>query len=106
MALILWHGARRRALQSNTPFSITPDDILIPETCPVFRQTLIRGHPDFAPSLDRLIPSLGYTPGNVVVVSWRANRLKNNASLTDLRALVDFYELVLPSPRRWQRNPS
>lgn len=74
----------------------------------MFQQPLALGSglSDMSPSLDRLIPSKGYVKGNVVVVSWRANRLKNNASLADLRALVDFYELVLPSPKRWQRSPA
>uniref|UniRef100_A0AB74UMJ1 Uncharacterized protein n=1 Tax=Caulobacter phage BL57 TaxID=3348355 RepID=A0AB74UMJ1_9VIRU len=47
---------------------------------------------DHSPSLDRIDNALGYVPGNVVVVSWKANRLKNSGSLQDLKALLTFYE--------------
>lgn len=40
--------------------------------------------------MDRIIPELGYTKGNVVVISFRANRLKNDATYEELRALADY----------------
>jgi hypothetical protein len=40
-----------------------------------------------SPSLDRIIPDRGYVPGNVRVVSDRANRLKGKRSLSELRLL-------------------
>lgn len=45
------------------------------------------------PSVDRIIPELGYTKGNVRVISNRANLLKNNASIEEI-------ELVLEDLRR------
>lgn len=35
---------------------------------------------------------LGYTPDNVVVVSWRANRLKSDATAGELATIAAFYE--------------
>lgn len=46
---------------------------------------------DNSPTLDRIRNELGYVPGNVAVVSYRANRLKSDASLDELRAITKFY---------------
>lgn len=43
--------------------------------------------------------------GNVVVVCWRANRLKNSASIAEMRQLADFYDLVTPAAPRRVMNP-
>ena len=45
-------------------------------------------------SIDRIIPSLGYVRGNVVVVSWRANSLKKDATLKEMEALYTFYKNI------------
>lgn len=88
---IMCYSARRRALERKLPFSITPADIKIPEMCPVLGMKLkkcgYRGS-DNSPTVDRIIPGKGYVPGNIVVISHRANRIKNNATLAELRAIV------------------
>lgn len=43
-------------------------------------------------SLDRIDSSKGYTVGNVAFLSWQANRLKNDATLAQLQALVKYME--------------
>lgn len=40
------------------------------------------------PSLDKIIPKLGYVKGNVWVVSNKANRIKSNATIEELELLV------------------
>ena len=47
-----------------------------------------------SPSLDRIIPELGYVKGNVVIVSFKVNRVKNNSSLEELTKITNFYEGV------------
>lgn len=47
-------------------------------------------HHDANATLDRVIPSKGYTKGNVVFISFRANRLKADATLQELQALVHY----------------
>ena len=45
------------------------------------------------PSIDRIIPSLGYVPGNVAVISLAANRIKSDC--TDpavFRRVADWLE--------------
>jgi hypothetical protein len=78
--------ARNRARRDGILFTITVDDILIPKICPVFGTHLEHSREN-APSLDRRINSKGYVPGNVFVISGRANRLKSDASADELRRL-------------------
>jgi hypothetical protein len=42
-----------------------------------------------SPSLDRKNSSEGYVPGNVWVISWRANDLKRDGTLAEFRAMVE-----------------
>lgn len=92
----LWKAAKARATKRGLPFSITPDDVVIPARCPVLDIPLVRnpsrGPYDSSPSLDRKVCSLGYVPGNVVVISWRANRIKNDATAAEVRNLLAWME--------------
>lgn len=69
---------------------MTEEDFIIPEKCPVLGLSLKRG--DYgakynSPSIDRIIPGLGYTKGNVRIISYRANWLKNNATPEEIELL-------------------
>ena len=90
----MWSRAQQRAGDGGLDFTITPDNIFVPQRCPVFGTMLEVGGEckDNSPSLDRIDNTKGYVPGNVVVVSYKANRLKNNASLEELKQLVEYYE--------------
>lgn len=84
---MLWR-AKSRAAKLGVPFSITADDVVIPELCPVLGVPMELGGKTVrktSPSLDRVIPSLGYVPGNVKVISNYANIIKQGHSLEDLR---------------------
>ena len=82
----LWSSARARAKNSGLNFNIEPGDITIPDTCPVL------GIPMESPSLDRVDSTQGYVRGNIRVISWRANKLKSDATLDELRRLVAYVE--------------
>ena len=89
----LLRGAKRRALCSGLPFNLTIDDIHIPKICPVLGLSLevcAGSGGATSPSLDRIVPPLGYTKGNVLVISGEANRLKSNATLDQLKRLVSY----------------
>jgi hypothetical protein len=45
-----------------------------------------------SPSLDRIIPSLGYIEGNIVWISTRANRIKNNGTQEEHYKIAKFME--------------
>lgn len=84
----LWTSAKHNANKANLPFNLEVDDILIPEFCPYLGIALTKiygqGHLDTNASVDRIIPSLGYVKGNIQIVSRKANRMKNNASIPEL----------------------
>jgi len=88
----LYFLAKQRASQKNIKFDIDVDDIFIPEFCPILNLKLRKNHkgwsPD-APTLDRIIPEKGYVKGNIKVISGKANVMKNNASLNELKTFTE-----------------
>lgn len=94
--------AKSRAKANGHDFSITADDLVFPELCPVFGRPLSFGlghglgmklaERDWRYSLDRIDNARGYVPGNVIVVSYRANRIKSDASAEELIKVARFYE--------------
>lgn len=99
--------ARGRATIRGLPFRLCESDVVIPPVCPVFGIPLKhcdgRAGPG-SPSLDRLIPSLGYVPGNVIVVSHRANTVRGNATLAEMRRVIAYYAAVLRRAKRLKRE--
>lgn len=88
---IMLTQAKIRARSLSLPFNIEREDIIIPECCPVFPElTLTVGAGDASPSLDKLIPNLGYVKGNIYVISQRANRIKNDSTVQELQALLHW----------------
>lgn len=95
----MFKSARARATATGCPFGITLDDIQIPDKCPVLGIPLSVGESGChagSPSLDRIAPAKGYVPGNIVVVSFRANTIKSDASIEELKRVVSFYETITP----------
>lgn len=90
----LWRSAKGRASRQGIEFDLLPEDVVIPLHCPVFGIPLLISegrHTDNSPSVDRVDSSRGYVRGNVEVISWKANRLKSNATPQELRRLADYY---------------
>lgn len=88
-----------RAKENGVPFSITAEDLLpLPEFCSVFGIKL-----DYFSgpvrrswaSVDRIVPSLGYVPGNVRVISFAANVAKLDG---DESGLVPLVRLAVAGP--------
>lgn len=88
-------NAKTRAQKKNLPFDLCLEDISVPNVCPALGIPLVvtpgktTGN---SPSLDRIHNAKGYVRGNVVVVSFKANTIKNNATVEDLRMVLAFYE--------------
>jgi len=96
-AFAKFRKVRARAKQTGIPFRARVEDFEIPEVCPVLGIPLRREYgtgkaKGDSPSVDRVIPSLGYVTGNIRVMSNRANLLKNDASLEELKSLVSYVE--------------
>ena len=86
------------AKSRNIQFDLTPtdiDEIGIPISCPVLNIPIYfhKGSPKHdSISFDRIDSSLGYTKDNIVIISYRANQLKSNATLEEMEKLVTFYK--------------
>lgn len=82
--------ARRAALRCDIDLDYVRS--LVVDTCPLLGLPLLYAQPklsDNSPTLDRKCPSLGYTKGNLAVVSHRANRLKSDSSIEELQTLLN-----------------
>lgn len=83
----MWQSAKERALKNNLTFSIEISDIVIPSLCPILGIPLFAGEGKVhanSPSLDRIVPELGYTKDNIWVISHKANSIKTNANKDEL----------------------
>lgn len=79
----LYIETRCRARKSGIAFDIEELDLHLPLLCPVLGVPFYLGggpRQNYSPSLDRTVNELGYVKGNVVVISWLANRIKGNHS--------------------------
>lgn len=92
--------ARKRAKEKGIPFDLVESDLTIPEFCPVFGWRMEVGvgkRSDRSPSLDRIIPDLGYVKGNIRVISWRANHLKSDGTVPELEKVIAYMREAFPS---------
>lgn len=82
----LYYQAMYSAKTRGLEFSITRQDIIIPEFCPYlgFKLTNDKGRQSSNISIDRIDNTKGYVPGNVQVISYLANMMKHNATLAEL----------------------
>jgi hypothetical protein len=79
----MWHAARARARREGVAFTITVDDIYVPDHCPVcgveMQQSLgTQGGAPNSPSLDRVTPEHGYVPDNIWVICFGDNARKGD----------------------------
>jgi len=87
---------RQSALRNSILFTIKFENIEQPEYCPVLGIKLNYGwsgegcRDDAKATIDKLIPELGYVPGNVFVISWRANKLKSNMTIVELEKILKY----------------
>lgn len=90
----IYKEIKNRAKKNGIPFNLESKDIIIPKICPVFKKPFIFGsmkQRDWSVSIDRVDNTKGYVKGNIIIVSWRANRIKSDASKKELKILSDFY---------------
>lgn len=81
--------ARQRAKKMGIEFSITWRDLPrhMPTVCSwlgIPMQLSSRRFDDNSPSLDRIDNRYGYVPGNVIIISLRANRIKTDATAEEV----------------------
>jgi hypothetical protein len=114
------HAARKRAKQKELEFDLDLKFLrdTAPDICPVFKIKLDWSSwgktngiaTDNSPSLDKIDPNGGYTKDNVIWLSWRANRLKSDATYEELLILAkwlkEFKEKKLYDNQQTNRTTS
>lgn len=92
---VMLYMAKVRSKQLGHKFNITVEDIFIPKYCPVLGLKLEKQNHKSAPnspSLDRVDNTKGYIKGNVRVISKKANELKRELTLKQLKSLCLYIE--------------
>jgi len=89
------YRAKKNKTSFNLDFEYTKS--IACDFCPVFETKILWGADRKlgsydSPSIDRINPNLGYEKGNVQILSHRANLLKNNATVDEIRTLLKFME--------------
>lgn len=94
---------KSRSLESGIPFDLTYEYLLeiSVKVCPILGielswETIGKGMQPDAPSLDKIVPELGYVIGNVQWVSLKANMMKQNASFAELHKFADWVKNNIP----------
>lgn len=99
----LWNAARKRARKKNLEFNLKFSEVDIPDRCPILGIELHKTvkarkksqtAEDNSPSIDRIDSSKGYVAGNIEIISWRANNLKNDGTADEHEKIADFLENV------------
>lgn len=90
-----------KAKRKGIPFDLIEEDIVFPEHCPVFNTPIKLhhigdGNRNNSPSVDRIDPTKGYTKDNICIISYKANRLKNNATLEELEKILEYTRSKTP----------
>jgi hypothetical protein len=104
----MWRNARNRARRKGLPFNIEVADIIIPDVCPILQIPfdMSGNRSQYSPSLDRIIPDLGYVKGNIMVVCDKANAMKNCATFDELRLFADWVYKYINVPYLGNRDVS
>lgn len=80
------------------------EEVELPDNCPMLGVPLNyeggngegwNGRTDNSPSIDQICPSKGYTKDNIQIISWRANRIKNDATPEELVKISQFMQKLL-----------
>ena len=84
--------AKLRAKQKDLPFDLELSDIVIPDICPIMKINFDRSDKKYSPSIDRIVPELGYTKNNIQIICSLANSMKWNSTKEEL---IQFCKGVL-----------
>lgn len=97
------HSARKtkftrkkaNAIYTGYEWKVTFDEVIWNTHCPILGLELdyfAETASENSPSLDRIDNNKGYIKDNVHVISWRANRIKNNGTAEEHRLIADYLD--------------
>jgi hypothetical protein len=94
----LFDTAKRRAKETGLEFSIKRSELCLPVLCPLLCIPVFVGNgkqgPN-SPSVDRIDNSKGYVPGNVWIISQKANRIKSDATVEEISMLARNLSMLM-----------
>jgi len=104
----MYYRAKARAMKAGVEFKLTIDDVASvwpPDNrCPVlgtlFETQAGSGGGAHSPTLDKIIPSLGYVPGNIAIISNRANGIKSDATPDEVLTVGRWMQRINPNGSR------
>lgn len=102
----IYNGLKSSAKKRGIPFELSKADLYdidIPITCPMlgiqmmYEQHLREGSQvvDGSPSYDRIDNSKGYCIDNLMIISYRANKLKGDATIEEIALMISYYSELL-----------
>ncbi len=105
----LWKNAQARAKQMGREFTISIEDVEVVDgdICPYLQIPMQRyknlgkvshQHQD-SKTLDRIDSAKGYVPGNVIICSWKANRLLSDATAAEMALITLNFHRILNSTK-------
>lgn len=96
----IWCNLKKRAKLKGFDFNLELEDIpQIPKFCPILGIPIVINEgshqpTDNSPSVDRIDSKKGYIKGNVRIISNRANRIKADATIEELKKVLEDYERI------------
>lgn len=93
----LYNRLKSSAKKRDIDFTLTLtelNNLTFPITCPILGIPLKfnKGNPqDNSYSIDRIDSDKGYDIDNIMVISYKANRIKNNATEAELKKIGEYY---------------
>lgn len=86
---------KSNAIRTGYTWDITFGQIKWPTHCPILGLELdyfAETRMEHSPSFDRIDSTKGYVKDNVIILSWRANRIKNDGSAKEHRAIAEYLD--------------
>ncbi|MFA5142511.1 MAG: hypothetical protein WC471_06100 [Candidatus Woesearchaeota archaeon] len=91
------HALTRKGLPKSQRTEILAT-FVVPDNCPMLGIQLNYdgtggegwSREDNSPSIDRINSTLGYTKENIQIISWRANRIKNDSTPEELMMIAQY----------------
>lgn len=86
---------RAHATRIGWSWTVTFGEIDWPTHCPILGIELdyfAETRQENSVSFDRIDPNKGYDSGNVTIMSWRANRIKNDGSAEEHRKIAEYLD--------------
>lgn len=93
-----FRSKKYNALVGGYEWDVDFGDIEFPQCCPILGIELdywADTRQENSVSFDRLDNSKGYVTGNVIIVSWRANRIKNDGTAEEHKKIYEFMQKAL-----------